>query len=54
MIDKDGSPWEHHDGNGVGMGDLRLELVEKSQTLYNVKFSDVRMNEFALENASKE
>ena len=35
------------------MGDLGLELVEKSQTLYNVKFSDVRINELASVNASK-
>ena len=53
MIDRDGSSWEHQDGNREVMGDLGLELVEKSQTLYNVKFSDIYMNKLALENASK-
>ena len=46
MIDRDGSSWEHQNGNHEVMGDLRLEFVEKSQTLYNVKISDVHTNEW--------
>ena len=53
MIVRNGSSWEHQDGNREVMGDLGLESVEKGQTLYNVKFSDVRTNELALETASK-
>ena len=53
MIDKDVSSWEHQDGNHEVMGDVGLESVEKGQTRYNVKFSDVCTNEFALEAASK-
>ena len=48
MIDKDGASWEHQDGDRETMESLVLELVERGETLYNVKFSDVRTNELAL------